>query len=45
MIRSFAWADIEALFHSRAVSRCRNIERVARCEAAAAALAPPVQGA
>ena len=30
MIRSFACADTEALFHSRAVSRLRNIERVAR---------------
>jgi proteic killer suppression protein len=30
MIRSFACADTEALFHSRAVSRFRNIERVAR---------------
>ena len=30
MIRSFACADAEALFHSRAVSRFRNIERVAR---------------
>ncbi len=30
MIRSFACADTEALFHSRPVSRFRNIERVAR---------------
>jgi proteic killer suppression protein len=30
MFRSFACADTEALFHSRAVSRFRNIERVAR---------------
>ena len=30
MIRSFACADSKALFHSRAVSRFRNIERVAR---------------
>jgi len=30
MIRSFACADAEALFHSRPVSRFRNIERVAR---------------
>jgi proteic killer suppression protein len=30
MIRSFACADTEALFHSRGVSRFRNIERVAR---------------
>ncbi len=30
MIRSFACADTEALFHSRPVSRLRNIERVAR---------------
>jgi proteic killer suppression protein len=30
MIRSFAGADTEALFHSRAVSRFRSIERVAR---------------
>jgi proteic killer suppression protein len=30
MIRSFACADTESLFHSRAVSRFRNIERVAR---------------
>ena len=30
MIRSFACADTEALFHSRAVSRFRSIERVAR---------------
>jgi toxin HigB-1 len=30
MIRSFACADTEALFHSHAVSRFRNIERVAR---------------
>jgi len=30
MIRSFACADTEALFNSRAVSRFRNIERVAR---------------
>ena len=30
MIRSFACADTEALFYSRAVSRFRNIERVAR---------------
>ncbi len=30
MIRSFACADTEALFHSRSVSRFRNIERVAR---------------
>ena len=30
MIRSFACADTEALFHSCAVSRFRNIERVAR---------------
>ena len=27
MIRSFACADTDALFHSRAVSRFRNIER------------------
>jgi len=30
MICSFGCADTEALFHSRAVSRYRNIERVAR---------------
>jgi proteic killer suppression protein len=30
MIRSFACADTESLFHSRAVSRFRNFERVAR---------------
>ena len=30
MIRSFACADTEASFHSRAVSRFRNVERVAR---------------
>jgi len=30
MICSFACADTEALFHSRPVSRFRNIERVAR---------------
>ena len=30
MIHSFLDADTEALFHSRAVSRFRNIERVAR---------------
>ena len=30
MICSFACADTEALFHSRAVFRFRNIERVAR---------------
>lgn len=30
MIHSFACADTEALFHSRAVSCFRNIERVAR---------------
>jgi toxin HigB-1 len=30
MIRSFACADTEALFHSRAVPRFRRIERVAR---------------
>jgi proteic killer suppression protein len=30
MIRSFACAGTEALFHSRSVSRLRNIERVAR---------------
>ena len=30
MIRSFACADAEALFHSRLVSRFRSIERVAR---------------
>jgi proteic killer suppression protein len=30
MIRSFACIDTEALFHSRAVARFRNIERVAR---------------
>ena len=30
MIRSFACADIESLFYSRAVSRFRNSERVAR---------------
>lgn len=30
MIRSFTCADTEALFHSRSVSRFRNIERVAR---------------
>ena len=30
MIRSFACADTEALFHSLPVSRFRNIERVAR---------------
>jgi proteic killer suppression protein len=32
MIRSFACVDTEALFHSYAVSRFRNIERVARRE-------------
>ena len=32
MIRSFACTDTEALFHSRQVSRFRNIERVARRE-------------
>ena len=30
MISSFACADTQALFHSRPVSRFRNIERVAR---------------
>jgi proteic killer suppression protein len=30
MILSFACGDTEALFHSRAVARFRNIERVAR---------------
>ncbi|MDH5207188.1 MAG: type II toxin-antitoxin system RelE/ParE family toxin [Burkholderiaceae bacterium] len=30
MIRSFACADTEALFHSRSVSRFRSTERVAR---------------
>ena len=30
MIRSFACTETEALFHSRAVFRFRNIERVAR---------------
>ena len=30
MIHSFACAETEALFHSRLVSRFRNIERVAR---------------
>jgi len=30
MIRSFACVDTEVLFHSRPVSRFRNIERVAR---------------
>lgn len=30
MIRSFLCADTESLFQSRAVSRFRNIERVAR---------------
>ena len=30
MIRSFACGDTEALFHSRAVSQFRSIERVAR---------------
>ena len=30
MIRSFAEADTEKLFHSEAVPRFRNIERVAR---------------
>jgi proteic killer suppression protein len=30
MFRSFARAETEALFHSRSVSRFRNIERVAR---------------
>jgi proteic killer suppression protein len=30
MIRSFSCADTETLFQSRAVSRFRNIERVAR---------------
>lgn len=30
MIDSFACGDTEALFHSRAVSRFKNIERVAR---------------
>ncbi len=30
MIRSFACGDTEALFHSRAVSRFKNIERVGR---------------
>jgi len=30
MIRSFACAETEVLFHSRAVPRFRNIERVAR---------------
>ena len=30
MIRSFACLDSEALFHSSAVARFRNIERVAR---------------
>lgn len=30
MIRSFACAETESLFHSRLVARFRNIERVAR---------------
>lgn len=30
MILSFACSDTESLFHSRAVARFRNIERVAR---------------
>jgi len=30
MIHSFACSDTEALFHSRAVRRFKNIERVAR---------------
>ena len=30
MIRSFGCADTEALFHSQAVARFRNIERAAR---------------
>lgn len=30
MIHSFACPDIEALFHSQAVARFKNIERVAR---------------
>ena len=30
MIRSFAWADTEALFHSRSLARFRNIEGPAR---------------
>jgi toxin HigB-1 len=30
MIRSFSCADSQALFHSRAVPRFKNIERVAR---------------
>lgn len=30
MIRSFACADTEALFNSRAIARFRNIERMAR---------------
>ena len=30
MFRSFACSETESLFHSRAVSRLRNIERVAR---------------
>ena len=30
MIRSFVSSDTEALFHSRAVPRFKNIERVAR---------------
>ncbi|MBV8208471.1 MAG: type II toxin-antitoxin system RelE/ParE family toxin [Burkholderiaceae bacterium] len=30
MIRSFACADTEALFHSRVVARFRNFERTAR---------------
>ncbi len=30
MIRSFACADTDELFHSRAVRRFKNIERVAR---------------
>jgi proteic killer suppression protein len=30
MLRSFACADTEALFHSRAVTRFHNFERVAR---------------
>ena len=30
MIRSFACTETEALFHSRWVSRFRNVERVAR---------------
>jgi len=30
MIHSFACPDTEALFHSRAVARFKNIERVAR---------------